>query len=110
MKTLIAVVLVVAAGVPTAAFAGEIYGTIREQGKPVKEGLKLTLACGEKSVAGATDKDGAYRLFAAEEGKCTLTVKIGEETPSTAIRSYEDSARYNLVLEKKDGKYTLRSE
>jgi len=26
------------------------------------------------------------------------------------VQSFSDSARYNLVLEKKDGKYTLRAE
>ncbi len=109
MKTLVALALVIAA-VPTAAFAGEIYGTIKEQGKPVKEGVQVTVLCGDTSAAGQTDKNGAYRLFAAEEGKCTLTVKVGDEAPSVAIHSYADSAKYNLVLEKKDSKYTLRSE
>ncbi len=109
MKKLIALV-VLALAAPGAAFAGEIFGTIKEQGKLVKEGMKVTVTCGEKSASGATDKDGAYRVFAAEEGKCTLTVEVGEEAPSTTIHSYEDSARYNLVLEKKDGKYVLRSE
>lgn len=109
MKKLIALAFMVAA-VPTAAVAGEIYGTIKDQGKLVKEGVPVTVACGDKSVAGQTDKNGAYRVFAAEEGKCTLTVKVGDEAPSVAIHSYADSARYNLVLEKKDGKYTLRSE
>ncbi len=109
MKTLIAFVLTVAAAAAP-AFAGEVFGTIKEDGKPVKEGLKVTVTCGEKTVAGATDKNGAYRLFAAEEGKCTLTLHVGEETPATTVRSYEDSARYNLVLEKKDGKYVLKGE
>jgi len=109
MKTLGVLALLIAA-FPAAGFAGEIYGTITEQGKPVKEGVKVTVTCGEKSVGGQTDKNGAYRVFADEEGKCTLVVKVGEEAPSVAIHSYADSARYNLVLEKKDGKYTLRSE
>ena len=109
MKTLVALALMLVA-VSTAAVAGEIYGTIQEQGKPVKDGVKVTVTCGEKSAAAQTDKNGAYRLFAAEEGKCTLTVQVGAEAPSVAIHSYADSARYNLVLEKKDGKYTLRSE
>jgi hypothetical protein len=109
MKKLIALAFMVAA-VPTAAVAGEIYGTIKDQGKLAKEGVPVTVACGGKSVAGQTDKNGAYRLFADEEGKCTLTVKVGDEAPSVTIHSYADSARYNLVLEKKGGKYTLRSE
>jgi hypothetical protein len=109
MKTLVALVLALAA-VPTVAVAGEIYGTITENGAPVKEGMKVGLACGEKSYAAETDKNGAYRLFAEEEGKCTVSVTVGEEKPSTTVHSFSDSARYNLILEKKDGKYTLRSE
>ena len=96
--------------VPSVVTAGEIYGSIKEAGKPVKEGIKVEVACGAKAVAGETDKNGAYRLFAQEQGKCTLTVRIGSEAPSIAVHSFEDSARYNLVLEKKDGKYVLRSE
>jgi hypothetical protein len=95
---------------PSLVWAGEIYGSIKEGGKPVKEGVKVEVACAGKTVAGETDKNGAYRLFAEEEGKCTLTVRIGSEAPSIAVDSFEDSARYNLVLEKKDGKYVLRSE
>jgi len=105
--TLSAMLLV---AVPALVGAGEIYGSIKEGGKPVKEGVKVEVACGEKAVAGETDKNGAYRLFAQEEGKCTLTVRIGDETPSIAVQSFEDSVRYNLVLEKKDGKYVLGSE
>ena len=109
MKALaLSVLLLVAA--PSLVGAGEIYGSIKEAGKPVKEGVKVEVACGEKTVAGETDKNGAYRLFAQEEGKCTLTVRIGDEAPWIAVHSFEDSARYNLVLEKKDGKYVLRSE
>jgi len=109
MKTLVVLALL-AATVPSVAVAGEIYGTITENGAPVKEGMKVALVCGEKSHAGETDKNGAYRLFAEEEGKCTLSVTVGEETPSTTVHSFPESARYNLILEKKDGKYTLRSE
>lgn len=109
MKTLVVLALM-AVVLPGAALAGELYGTIKEQGKPIKEGVQVTVACGEKSYAAETDKNGSYRLFAQEEGKCTLAVKVGDETPSTTVHSFVDSARYNLILEKKDGKYTLRSE
>ena len=109
MKALV-VSVVLLVSMPSLASAGEVYGTIKEGGKPVKDGLKVELACGAKPVAGETDKFGAYRLFAPEEGKCTLTVRIGDQSPSVAVHSFADSARYNLVLERKDGKYTLRTE
>ena len=109
MKVVLLSVLLLTA-VPAIAAAGEVYGTIKEGGKPVKAGLKVELACGGKTVAGATDQFGAYRLFASEEGRCTLTLTIDSERPSIEVRSFPDSARYNLVLERKDGKYTLRPE
>ena len=90
--------------IPSLASAGEVYGTIKEGGKPVKDGLKVELACGAKPVAGETDKFGAYRLFVPEEGKCTLTLRIGDESPSVTVHSFADSARYNLALERKEGK------
>ncbi len=109
MKRIPALLLAVAA-LPSVAFAGEIYGTVKENGKPVAEGVGVSVACGDKSASATTDKAGSYRVFAAQEGKCTLTVKVGGESPSTVIHSYVDSARYNLVLEKKGGKYTVRTE
>ena len=109
MRVLALSALLVAA-IPAAAGAGEIYGSIRESGKPVEEGLKVEVVCGETPVAAETDTYGAYRLFVQKEGKCTLTVTVGDEKPSIAVHSFEDSARYNLILEKRDGKLTLRSE
>ena len=92
------------------AFAGEIYGTIKDEGKTVGDGVKVQVVCGAKTYGAETNKFGAYRMVAQEQGKCTLTVAIGAEKPSLEIHSFEDSVRYNLLLEKKDGKYTLRSE
>ncbi len=91
-------------------FAGEIFGTIKNEGKTVGEGIKVEVVCGAKTYTAETNKFGAYRLVAQEQGKCTLTVTVGAEKPSLAIHSFEDSVRYNLLLEKKDGKVTLRSE
>ncbi|MEO6326028.1 MAG: hypothetical protein ABIT01_03345 [Thermoanaerobaculia bacterium] len=110
MKKHVLAMLLAIAAIPTAAAAGEIYGTIKDQGKLVKEGVPVTMACGATSVPGATDKNGAYRLFASAEGKCTLTVKMGSESPAAVVHSYAESARYNFHLEKKDGKYTLKAE
>lgn len=94
----------------TTALAGEIYGTVKEGGKPVQAGTKVEVKCPKGSYSAETDKLGSYRLFLPEQGKCTLTVKSGDVSPQMAVHSFEDSARYNLVLEKKDGKTSLRSE
>jgi hypothetical protein len=94
----------------TTALAGEIYGTVKEGGKPVKAGTKLEVKCAKGSYSAETDNLGSYRLFVPEQGKCTLTVKASDASPQMTVNSFEDSSRYNLVLEKKDGKSSLRSE
>jgi hypothetical protein len=109
MRRIIAIPLFLAFFVPFAQ-AGEIYGTVKEGGKPVKAGTKVEVRCAKGSYATETDKLGSYRLFLPEEGKCTLSVRSGDAAPQMAVHSFEDSARYNLVLEKKDGKAALRTE
>lgn len=94
----------------TTALAGEFYGTIKEGGKPVKAGTKVEIKCAKGSYGAVTDNLGSYRLFVPEQGKCALSVKSGDAAPQMTVHSFEDSARYNLVLDKKDGKPALRSE
>jgi len=94
----------------TTALAGEIYGTIKEVGKPIKAGTKVEVKCAKGNYSAETDKFGSYRVFIPEQGKCTLSVKSDGVAPQITVTSFEDSVRYNLVLEKKDGKPALRSE
>jgi hypothetical protein len=94
----------------TTALAGEIYGTVKEGGKPIKAGTKVEVKCAKGSYSAETDKLGSYRLFVQEQGKCTLSIQSSDGSPQMTVNSFEDSARYNLVLEKKDGKSSLRSE
>ena len=95
---------------PPAALAGEIYGTVAEGGKPVRAGTKIEVRCAGGTYSTETGKDGAYRLFVPEQGKCTLTVKSGSASPSMTIHSFEDSARFVLSIEKADGKPVLRGK
>jgi hypothetical protein len=94
----------------TTALAGEIYGTVKEGGKPIKAGTKVEVKCAKGSYSAETDKLGSYRLFVPEQGKCTLSITSSDGSPQVTVNSFEDSARYNLLLEKKDGKSSLRSE
>ena len=94
----------------TTAPAGEFHGTIKEGGKPVKAATKVEVKCAKGSYSAETDKLGSYRLFVPEQGKCAFSVKSGDAAPQMTVHSFEDSTRYNLVLEKKDGKPALRSE
>jgi len=89
------------------ALAGELFGIISEGNKPVNEGVKVEVTIGEKTYSGETDKFGTFRIFVKEKGKCTLKVLYKDQTPSFSVVSFEKSTRYDLVLNLKDGKYTL---
>jgi hypothetical protein len=93
------------------AFAGRIFGDISIDGKPVAAGIKLhvthpgTTAIADTAV---TDKFGSYKLMVKEEGKSTLTVLYEGKPLTIAVFSNKEATRYDLVVEKKDGKLGLR--
>ena len=90
------------------ALAGEVYGTITEGGKPVGEGTAVEARCGEKAYpAVKTDKTGTYRLV-LQKGKCTITVQHKGQAAAVEVASYDEGVQVDLVIEAKDGKYTLR--
>ncbi len=91
----------------SSALAGELFGTISEGGKPVAKGVKVEVATGDKTYSTETDKDGGYRVFVKEKGKCTMTVVYKDQKPTYSAASFDKSTRYDLVLAQKDGKYTL---
>jgi hypothetical protein len=92
------------------SFGGEIYGTIKEGGKPVAKGLEVTIVLGEKSYAKPTDDYGSYRVFVTETGKCTAQIVFKGQTLSCEIQSYSTSVSCDLVIENINGRYLLRRE
>jgi len=93
------------------AFAGRIFGDIKLDGKPVPEGMKIRISVpGAATLADSTttDKFGSFKLMVKGEGKCTLTV-VHEKLPAEiVVFSNKEATRYDLILEKKDGKPSLR--
>ena len=101
------------------AHAGRIFGDIKMDGKPLPASVLVTLQAVPKPDAkGApvaapidsttTDKVGSYKFMMKDEGKCKLTVLFEKQPVSLEVFSYKDPTRYDLLLEKKDGKLTLR--
>jgi hypothetical protein len=90
------------------AFAGKIYGSITESGKPVAQGVKVEVSCGTSNYAAQTDAYGAFNLFAMDKGKCILKVSYQNQTPSIEVNSYDNSVQYDLILEKQGDQYTLK--
>ena len=89
-------------------FAGEVFGTLREDGKAVTKGIKVEVVTPKKTYTAVTDTYGSYRLYVLEKGKCTLKVYYKNQTPSFDLYSYDKSTRYDMSLEIKDGKYLLK--
>ena len=92
----------------SAAQAGELYGTIAEGGKPVGEGVAVEAKCPQGAYSAKTDKSGAYHLVAKEKGKCQLTVRYKNQSPSVEVASYDEGVQVDLILENKGGSYALR--
>jgi len=91
------------------AVAGELYGTITEGGKSVGQGVAVEVKCGDKAYPEATtDKSGSYHVTVQETGKCNLAVLYKDQAPSLEVASYDEGVQVDLVIEMKDGKYTLR--
>ena len=95
----------------TSAFAGRIFGDISLDGKPLPAGVKVRVthpggaAIADSSV---TDKFGSYKLQVKEEGKALLTLVYEKTSLELPVFSNKDATRYDLVVEKKDGKLSLR--
>ena len=90
------------------AFAGKIYGSITEGGKPVAQGTKVEVACGADTYTAQTDANGAFNLFAMAKGKCVLKVLYQGQTPTIEISSYDNAVQFDLILEKQGSQYTLK--
>ncbi|RLI00599.1 hypothetical protein DRO38_06185, partial [Candidatus Bathyarchaeota archaeon] len=95
---------------PSFVFAGEIYGSIRERERSIEPGIKVEIMTARNTYFTETDKYGSYRLYVPEKGKCTLKVHYKQQSPLIEIYSYERSVRYDLVLEKNNGQYSLGME
>ena len=102
------VLLLLFLGLSVPAFAGKIYGSISEGGKPIAQGVKLEVTCGSNNYSAQTGQYGGFNLFAKDSGKCGLKVFYQGQTPSIEINSFDGSVQYDLILEKQGSQYTLK--
>jgi hypothetical protein len=104
------------------ASAGRIFGDIKLDGRPVPAGLGVKIAVAPPASASGTkpqpapaavdttltDKFGSYKLTVKQEGKCILTLVYEKQALTLEVFSYKEATRYDLILEKTDGKLSLR--
>ena len=91
------------------SFAGEIYGTIKENGKPVGKGIAVSVTPGADTPK-LTDELGGYRIFVPQVGPCTLNVSIKGKTLSCPIQSYTKPTSFDFAVVNTNGQYTLRRQ
>jgi hypothetical protein len=92
---------------PSTSLAGQVYGTLRDSGKPVGANIRVEIVCGSKTYSAMTDNYGSYKIFAKENGKCTFRVYYQNQAPQTTIDSYPDAAHYDFDLVLSNGRYEL---
>ena len=93
------------------SFGGEIYGTIKEGGKPVEKGLRVEIKTEAADTYKAyTDDFGNYRIIVPETGKWTITVWFKDQAIKGDIQSYWTSARFDWALEKTGETYSLKRQ
>jgi hypothetical protein len=117
MRLQLSSALLIAVAAVTDASAGRIFGDIKKADKPVAEGVLITLQSAAKPAEGAapapidsvmTDKVGSYKATVKGEGKYTLTVHLAKQKAVLEVFSYKEPTRYDLILEEKEGKLTVR--
>jgi hypothetical protein len=119
MRLQVSAALIVIALGASSASAGRLFGDVKMSGKPAPEGMLITVQAAanpadKENAATAppdsvmTDKVGSYKVMVKNEGKCTLTVHVGKRTAVLEVFSYKEPTRYDLVVEEKDGKLTVR--
>jgi hypothetical protein len=92
------------------SFAGEIYGTIKENGKPIGKDVPVTIELNGKVYSKPTDEFGSYRIIVAETGKGTVKLVFKQQTIDCEIQSYSTPVRFDLVIENVNGQYLLKRQ
>jgi len=105
---LFSIIAALALCVSLRASAGEMYGAITDGDKPVGEKIKIDVTVAGKTYNAETDKNGGYRLFVKEKGKCSFTVHYRDQALTADVFSYDKSLRYDWKIEQADGKYLLK--
>lgn len=89
------------------AYAGQIYGSLKEDGRPVANAT-FEVFCPQGSFRGVTDGYGAYSINVGR-GKCTFRLYFRNQQPSLDIYSQDNPLRYDLeVVNSKAGLTLVR--
>lgn len=93
---------------PSALFAGQIYGSVTSSGHGVARAA-IEINCNGAITSGNTAPDGSYRINVPQQGQCTLSLPAYSGRPSAVVFSYPDPSQYDFELfAGPNGAYQLR--
>ena len=107
MKSIVFLALVFLFCFPAPAHAGNIYGSLWLDGKPV-QGAQIQITCSSPYPPVQTDNNGAYRIFVPERGRCTFVVRFSGQSAQTEIASYDNAIKYDFDVVRQGAGYTMR--
>ncbi len=95
--------------VPSLTFAGEIFGTIKKDGKPLaKQEIKITQN-GKVFGTTTTDDNGYFSITIKEVGPFKLEL-TGYDGAVFSVFSTNNSVSYTLTLAKAGDKWELKKQ
>jgi hypothetical protein len=90
------------------AYAGNIYGTLWLDGRPVP-GAQIQITCNTAHTA-QTDSNGAYSVSVPEKRRCVFHVDYAGHSGQADVASYDNPIKYDFdLIRQGDGNYVLRS-
>lgn len=94
---------------PTLSIAGEIFGTLKKDGKPVvKQEVKI-IQNGKVFGTATTDANGYFSIMIKQVGKFTIELP-GYEGATFEVFSTNNSTGYTLSLVKTGDKWQLKKQ
>jgi len=92
---------------PTFSFAGEIFGTLKKDGKAVTKQEVVIMQNGKVIARDTTDEKGYYSITLKPVGQFKLTV-TGYDGATFDVFSTNNSVDYTLSLVKTGDKWMLK--
>ena len=94
---------------PTLSFAGEIYGTLKKDGKPLA-GTEIKVMQGDKEFGTVkTDENGYFSITIKQVGAFKLQV-VGYDGATFDVFSTNNATAYTLSLTKVGDKWQLKKQ
>jgi hypothetical protein len=96
---------------PTFALAGQIFGSLKQNGASIGKGSAVLIKCSEtEKYEGQTDAYGSYNIYVSRAGKCAFSVYYGGRwsSPYYVYSDQTDPVRYDFeLIRQPDGSFRL---